>query len=169
MTDLLHALGIQWSVLLAQMVNFLILIFILMKFVYSPVLRIIDQRRAIVEESIRKAKEIDQHAEQLDRERTTILRKADEEAGAILKRAKTEADAIRLETENAARVHAEQLITKGMQQLENERAKVMKDIQERLAHAIVLSAEKILRREFSAEDQASFETELKENLPTLLP
>jgi hypothetical protein len=42
------------------------------------------------------------------------------------------------------------------------------DIQNKLAHAIVQSAEKILRREFSKEDQKQFEAELKENLPALL-
>lgn len=168
MNDILHALGIQWSALLAQAVNFGILVFVLAKFVYKPVLKVIDERRALVAESMEKVKEIDLHKEQIDRDRTIILRKADEEAGQLLGRAKSEAEAIRIEIEKAAKVHADQIITKGRQQLEVERGHVVKEVQDKLAHAIVLSAEKILRREFSKEDQESFEVELKKNLPTLL-
>lgn len=168
MSDILHALGIQWSALLAQAVNFGILVFVLVKFVYKPVLRIIDERRALIAESMEKVKEIDRHKEQIDKDRTTILRKADEEAGQLLGRAKSEAEAIRTEIEKGAKAHADQIILKGRQQLEIERGQVVKEIQDKLAHAIVLSAEKILRREFSKEDQQNFEDELKKNLPTLL-
>ena len=168
MLDLLHALGIQWSVLLAQVVNFAILIFVLQRYVYGPVLKVIDERRSVVTESLKKAEEIDKNKEDLDKERVKILRKADEEAGALLGRAKVEADSIRAEIEKAAKAQAAGIIAKGEQQLLNDRATMITDIQHKLAHAIVLSAEKILRREFSKEDQQSFEEELKQNLPSML-
>lgn len=168
MVEILHALGIDWFALLAQAVNFAILVFVLVKFVYKPVLKVIDERRTLVAESMEKVKEIDRHKEQIDHDRTKILRQADEEAGQLLGRAKTEAEAIRIEIEKAAKLHADQILTKGRQQLEMERSQVAKEVQDKLAHAIVLSAEKILRREFSQEDQENFEAELKKNLPTLL-
>jgi F-type H+-transporting ATPase subunit b len=168
MTDLLNALGIQWSVLLAQTVNFVILVFILKRFLYKPVLKVIDQRRDLIADSMKKVQEIDKRKEELDKERVKILRKADEEAGALLKRAKEEAESMRTEIEKAAQAQASHILQKGMEQLDNERAIMVKEIQNKLAHAIVLSAEKILRREFSKEDQDSFESELKKNLPSML-
>ncbi len=168
MTDLLHAFGIQWSVLLAQIINFTILIFILSRFVYKPVLKIIDERRAVIAESMEKVKEINRGKEQLDIDRAVILRKADEEAGELLERAKAEAEAVRTEIEKAAKLQASQILVKAKEQLENERATMVREIQNKLAHAIVLSAEKILRREFSKDDQENFEDELKKNLPSLL-
>lgn len=167
MEDLVHALGIQWSVLIAQMVNFAILVFILSRFVYKPMLKVIDERRDMVAESMKKVKEINRHKELIDDERIAILKKADEEAGRMLEQAKTEAEALRAEIEKAAHAHAEQIVAKGLQQLEIERVRVAKEVQNKLAHAIVLSAEKILRREFSKEDQEHFENELKQNLPAL--
>lgn len=168
MRELSSALGIQWSALIAQMVNFAILLFILRRFVYKPVLRIIDQRREMVARSVRNTEEIARHKEIVDRERALILRKADGEAGALMERAKTEAETLRTEVEKSARAQAGQIVAKGIEQMENDRAAMVKEIQNKLAHAIVLSAEKILRREFSREDQESFENELKENLPSLL-
>jgi F-type H+-transporting ATPase subunit b len=168
MTELVHALGIDWYALVAQVVNFGILIFVLTRFVYKPVLKLVDQRRAAIEKSLEDAREITKRKELLDKERADVLRKADTEAGQLLERAKTEAEAIRQEIEKEARAHSKQLVAKGMQQLENERIKMMHDIQHKLAHAIVQSAEKILRREFSKEDQQQFEQELQQQLPTLL-
>ncbi|OGJ59435.1 ATP synthase F0 subunit B [Candidatus Peribacteria bacterium RIFCSPHIGHO2_01_FULL_55_13] len=167
MGDLVHALGIQWSALMAQMVNFAILIFVLARFVYKPILKVIDERRAMVEKSVETAREIDQFKERVDQDRLVILRKADEEAGQMLEKAAQNAEALRTEIEKAAHAHAAQIMKKGMEQLDVERARVAKEMQSKLAHAIVLSAEKILRREFSKEDQESFEKELKENLPAL--
>lgn len=168
MGDLVHALGIQWSALIAQMVNFAILIIVLTKFVYKPVLRIIDERRAIVAASLKKAEEIDRRQEIIDAERTAILRKADLEAGALLERAKGEAEAMHAEIEKTAKQEALQTLKKGMEKLEKERSIMFREVQGKLAHAIVLSAEKILRREFSKEDQQNFEEELKKNLPSML-
>ncbi len=168
MADLLHALGIQWSVLLAQVINFAILVFVLSRYVYKPLLGVIDRRRETISEAMEQAKEIERSKEELDRERVAVLRKADEQAGALLERAKGEADALREEIESSAKAQAKSTLAKGREQLEHDRVTMMNEIQHKLAHAIVLSAEKILRREFSKEDQDAFEDELKKNLPSML-
>lgn len=168
MNDILHALGIQWSALLAQAVNFGILIFLLARFVYKPVLKVIDDRRKAIADSMQQVKDIEKQKERIDQERAVILRKADEEGGELLARAKTEAEAIRTEIESAAKAQAKQILAKGMEKLEVERARLIRDVQDKLAHAIVKSAETILRREFSKEDQQSFEEELKKNIPAMI-
>ncbi len=168
MNDILHALGIQWSALLAQAVNFGILIFLLARFVYKPVLKVIDDRRKAIADSMQQVKDIEKQKERIDQERAVILRKADEEGGELLARAKTEAEAIRTEIESAAKAQAKQIVAKGMEKLEVERARLVKDVQDKLAHAIVKSAETILRREFSKEDQENFEEELKKNIPAMI-
>ncbi len=168
MDQILQAFGIQWFSLLAQVINFSILVFVLARFVYKPVLKIVDQRRDAIAESMKQVADIQNQKELVDKDRVKILRKADEEAGALLERAKLEAEAIRTEIEKSAKAQAAQIVTKGMQQLENEKATMIRELQTKLAHAIVLSAEKILRREFSKEDQESFEEELKKSLPSML-
>lgn len=168
MQEILQAFGIEWSSLLAQIINFGILVFILSRFVYKPVLEMVDRRRAVIAESMEQAKEIERGKQKLEQERADMLKKADVEGGVLLQRAKDEAESMRAEIEKAAHAHAQQLVAKGMAQIEAERAQVVKDIQTKLAHTIVTSAEKILRREFSKEDQASFEAELQKNLPSLL-
>lgn len=168
MEALVHALGIQWSALIAQTINFLILLFILTRFVYKPILNVIDERRQLVAESIRKAEEIDRHAALLDQERSEKLKHTDEKIGVMLGQAKADAEAIRAEILKEANTSAAQTLEKGRQKLLSDRAQMMKELQQKLAHTIIHSAEKILKREFSKEDQAEMEADLEKALPTLL-
>lgn len=163
--QLLQAFGVHWSLLLAQVVNFILLIIVLNKFVYGPVLKVIDQRRKIAAETIEKAKEIAHLRQSMEREHKDVLRKADEEAGAILQRAKAEAEALRKETEEQAHHKAEQIVEAGMRRLEGERASVLAELQQTLGKLIVLSTEKILRRALSDEDQKRLVTHLQDSLP----
>lgn len=62
MQELLEKLGIQWQLLLAQGVNFLIILFVLKKTAYGPLMKMLRERREKVEQGIRDA---DRAAEQL--------------------------------------------------------------------------------------------------------
>ncbi len=166
--EILHALGIQWSLLIAQVINFAILLFLLAKYVYRPILGVIDRRREIEKTSMEKAEEVDRMHERSEKERQELLKKADQEAGAIVERAKAQATALQTEIETAAHAEAQQILDKGRKQLENERNQVMSDVQQTLAKVIVASTEKILSREFSPEDQKRIMAELQKSLPSLL-
>ncbi|TSC55412.1 MAG: F-type H+-transporting ATPase subunit b, partial [Parcubacteria group bacterium Greene0416_79] len=52
MPELLHALGINWGVFIAQIVNFTILLLVLAKFVYRPVMKLLDGRREKIRETL---------------------------------------------------------------------------------------------------------------------
>jgi len=54
MAELFHALGIEWPILIAQVVNFAILLVVLWKFVYTPVMRLLDARREGVLKAIER-------------------------------------------------------------------------------------------------------------------
>ena len=60
MSDLLSQFGINWTLLIAQMVNFAVLVWVLAKFVYKPVIRVLDERRERIENSLTQAKSIEQ-------------------------------------------------------------------------------------------------------------
>src|SRR5437868_5641633 len=102
MNEISQAFGIDWASLIAQIINFCILVFILSRFVYKPVLNMVDERRKMIAESMEKAKEIEKSKELMEQERAAILRKADVEGGVLLQRAKDEAEAMRGEIEKQA-------------------------------------------------------------------
>ncbi len=85
MSDLLSKLGINGQLLLAQAVNFLILLYLLNRFAYKPLLKAMKDRRTRIEEGLTKAKEADQRlldAQDMAKDR---LRKAEAESLTMLR------------------------------------------------------------------------------------
>lgn len=95
MQQLLSQLGINWSLLLSQAVNFALLLIVLRIFVYKPLLKLLHDRREKIEGGLVKAEEADRRLHEVDEINKGKIKHAEMEALGILK--KTEADAKELE------------------------------------------------------------------------
>ena len=166
--ELLSKLGIDWKLLIAQIVNFGILLGVLTFFVYKPLLDVLEARRKRIEKSMEDAKRIEEQKKEMELIRIEELKKIDQEAGAFLERAKHQAEKIKMEILAAATKEAEQLLAKARQQLSDERAQVMQEVQGALTSAILRLTEKIIEREFSASEEERMTLALSKDLPALL-
>ncbi len=166
--ELLTTLGIDWKVMLAQLINFVILIVVLSYFVYRPILRLIDDRRERVRKSMEDAKAIENQKRELDQFKTEQLRKMDAESGKFLEEARHQADAARKEILAHAEKEAQQILAKAKQQLGDERERMMAEIQKNLAAVVVKMAEKVIEREFSKGDQDRLLGTISKELPALI-
>jgi F-type H+-transporting ATPase subunit b len=151
--ELLAKLGINWQLLLAQIVNFAIVAGVLTVLVYKPLLNAIDARRERIKKSIDDAKRIERETAQLEEFRTAQLKKIDEEAGVLLQSAKKEADAAKQQILDGAQAEANRILQRGEQKLTEERARVLSEVQGNVADMILRMTQKILQREFSPADQ----------------
>lgn len=95
MQELLGQLGINWSLLISQAVNFVLLLIVLRIFVYKPVLKLLHDRRERIEGGLVKAEEADRRLHEVDIIGKEKIKHAENEAVGILK--KTESDAKTLE------------------------------------------------------------------------
>jgi F-type H+-transporting ATPase subunit b len=95
MSQLFSQLGIDWPLLLSQAVNFLILLVILRLVAYKPLLKLLHDRRAKIEEGLIKAKEADTRLQEIEEVGKGKIREAETQSLNILK--KTESDARVLE------------------------------------------------------------------------
>lgn len=166
--ELLAKLGVDWKLLLAQIVNFTILLAVLSLFVYRPLLRIIDERQKRIRNSMEDAKKNAHEKEELLKAREEALRKIDQECGAFLEKAKNDAERLKEENLHIADIEAKNLLTKGREELRHERAQALQDMQKSLTAAILQMTEKILEREFSPHDQERILTKIERSLPSLL-
>ena len=166
--ELLSKLGIDWKLLLAQVVNFGMLLGVLAAFVYRPLLDLLDARRERIAKAMEDAGRIEGQKKELEPIRITELQKIDQEAGAFLERAKEQAEKIKADILQVASKEAEGLLAKGKQQLEGERARVMGEVQMILTKVILEMTEKILEREFSPDDEKRLMHSLAKDLPSLL-
>jgi F-type H+-transporting ATPase subunit b len=115
-----------------------------------------------------EAKRIEGHKSEMEKIRVEKLKEIDREAGIFLERAKETAEKMKGEILSAAEKEAAELLAKGRRQLADERARVLNEVQAMLTKIILEMTEKILQREFSADDEKRLVSHLTKDLPQLL-
>src|SRR5882724_11377843 len=91
MIELIEKFGIDWRILLAQVVNFIVVLIVLGKFVYKPVMKMLNKRREDIEHGIKSAKEAEEKLRDADNMRLRTEKEAKEQAFQVI--SKAEADA----------------------------------------------------------------------------
>lgn len=145
MQEVIHAFGIDWRLLLIQAVNFFLLLWVLKHFVYRPVLRMLDERRATISEGVRAAREASERVEQVALETQTMraaaVKEADEVMNAARKSARAEGEKMLAE----AGARGEALMTQAKTEAARERERALKEAEREVARLSILAAEKVLR------------------------
>lgn len=101
MSQLLSQLGIDWRLLIAQAVNFFLLLVILRLYVYKPLLKMLHDRRQRIEDGVVKAEEADRRLSEAEQLKLHKVKEGEAAAMALMR--KTEVDA----KETEARMLAE--------------------------------------------------------------
>ena len=166
--ELLSKLGIDWALLIAQIVNFSILVGVLSFFVYKPILNVIDARREKIRKAMEDAKSIENQKKEMEVHRAAELHRIDLECGAFMEKTKQQAEKMKQEILASARGEADAALAKGRKQLDDERSRVFADVQTVLSSMIIKMTEKIIEREFSKADQDRILASLEKELPSIL-
>jgi len=95
MSELLHSLGIEWHILIAQIINFAILLGVLVKFVYRPVLKVIDERKEGVAKALDREEKAVAKLAAAENDREKILAQARVEASALIEEAKRDGEEVK--------------------------------------------------------------------------
>lgn len=146
--ELFEIFGLDLYIVLAQIVNFVIILYILKRFLYKPLFNIIRKREALIKESVDKADEQRRALENAQAEEKKILKKASETASQIVKDAKDEADSIVRKAQDKAKDEAARIIADAKSQIEIERketeSKLLKDVTRLSVELLRKSLSKIL-------------------------
>lgn len=142
MEQIIADFGVKPVLLAAQIVNFLVLFLILKKFLYPPILKVLEQRREIVANSIDNAEKIEQRLQRLEDESSQKLAEVSKEAQKILDTASNSADEIISKAHQQAQADIERMLEKGQQSLLQEREKMQREMREELMQLVVLGIEK---------------------------
>ena len=160
---LFSALGIDWQLLGLQGIAFLILVFLLGKFVYPKLVAAIDAREKAISESVEAASKAEAKAEEAQAEVKKVLSDARKEAGEIVATAKKEATAQVEAAEAKAKKRAEHIATEAKEQLAQDITKAKAELRRETTELVALATEKIVRDKLDANrDGKLIEAALKE-------
>lgn len=136
--------GLDGQIFLAQAINFLIVLVILWKFVYKPVVRMLDERTEKIEKSVKQANEIEERVAKIESEKDDILNAARKEAQTIAEEAHAAANKRRDEMIDSAKREVERVIAQGKDQLAKEKTAMMRDLRKDIVDVTVKAVARIL-------------------------
>lgn len=162
MSELLTKLGIDWKLLIAQIVNFLVLLFILWKFAYGPVLGMLEKRQKKIEKGLKDADEAHKKLAESAELQKEILRKARTEAKDIVEKSREQAEKSKSEIAAEAKVQAEKILAGAKAEIEQEKQKTIAEIKSEIGGIVIAATEKIIDEKMDGKkDKELIEKSLK--------
>lgn len=154
--SLFEQFGIEWSFLIAQIISFSILAFVLYRHGFKPILAAVDERQKKIESGLAYADEMKEKLEKAQVESEAVLRKAAIEAQAVVTDArKTAKEMLEKQTREAAAQGAA-IIEKARQGIDLERRKMIAEVRTEIARLVTLTTAKVLSKELSAGEKSRF-------------
>lgn len=149
MSELFAAFGINWKLIVAQMVNFGALVFLLSYFLYRPILNLLDERREKIAKGVKDAEEAAAKLASSHAEGKEIVGKSVKEAEGLLSEARTRAEEKGVELMKAAQSRADAVLADASARANEARRQALASSEREIAKAAMLAAEKIMRSKTS--------------------
>lgn len=152
--DLFSALGIDWRLLLLQIIAFLILVFLLAKFVYPWLIKQVDERQASIEAAAKAATKAQEAAAESESQVSQLLAEARKEADGILSNAKLEASELLSASEQKARSVAEQIAAEAQADIKKSIETAKRELHNETLELVALATEKVIHKKLDAKADA---------------
>src|SRR3989338_8690006 len=153
--ELLSALGIDWKILIAQVLNFVLLGFILYKIGYKPILKFVQERTAKIEHGIEQAEQAKAALDSAAVEQNRILQEAKQSAQRLLDEAKAQSLQQGQTIVERSKTEAGKVIDQAKQNIRLEHDKMLQAAKAELTDVVILVCERVLREKLIAkEDKA---------------
>lgn len=144
--EALDSLGINLGAVIWHAINFVILLLILRRFLYRPVLRMLDERSTRIRESLEQAERLRQETARLEEQSRGILDEAKQEGARLLAQANQNAERILATARQEAREEQERLIQRAREEIARERDQAFQELREQVADLAVLAAGQVVGR-----------------------
>jgi F-type H+-transporting ATPase subunit b len=157
-------LGIDYKLLIAQVINFALVFFVVNKFIAKPFMKYLSEERKKDIEKERIVAELQTKEERMQQEDTKWRKKMKVEQEKILAETKKTAEELKKDILAEARTEAEELLSNAKKQVEDERNNFYKEVKTHIANVSVLVIEQALRKHLTADVQKQLTTHVLENL-----
>lgn len=148
--------GLKPSLIVAQGINFILVMIVLWKFAVKPVVTTLDERQQKIADGLQYAEEMKTQLAEAERERAEKIKEAAQDAQRILSEAREQSkEMIEQKTQEAAN-QAESIIRKASEATELERQKMLSDVRQEVARLVVATSSRVLAKELSDADKQSF-------------
>ena len=163
-SKILGDFGISWPFILAQILNFSVVAFILWKFAFKPVLSTLDERQQKIAAGLKYADDMKAKLDATQQETAAILKKASIEASRIIDEARKSAKDHLDKQVQEATAKANEALAKGQQSIELEHKKMLADARHEIARLVVTTTERVLAKKLTEADRAAYNDDASREL-----
>jgi F-type H+-transporting ATPase subunit b len=146
-------------------ITFLILVVLLSKFAWGPIVKMLDERERTIRDAIEQAKKERAEAEKLLAEQKESLAAAYREASELAKKNQQEVEAVRAELTARAKKEADDLIASARRQIQDEKAKAIAELKVQVADLAIDAASRIIKANLDEKAQRALVEEYIRQLP----
>ena len=157
---MVEALGISLKEFIFYLINFLILMGVLTRFLYKPFLNMLATRKQSIKDALDNAELTNRRADEKMEQYSKRISKVEEESREIIRTAKIKADAQARDIIEDARKEAGDIIAKAEKTIEKEKEKAMEEMKQEIAVLAVMAAEKIVEHEIQRAGQEAIVEEV---------
>jgi F-type H+-transporting ATPase subunit b len=158
-------LSVDSTLVWGTLVVFALFAWILGRFAWGPLLKIVDEREKTIREQVDSAEQAAAEAKSLLVQHQEMLKGAGREREEILGKALKEADGLRTELVGKARAEAEQAIARAREQMQREKEQALVDIRTQVADIAIEAASRIVRSSLTEEAQRKLVDDYIRDLP----
>lgn len=151
--EVLHDFGFEPLLLVAQIINFLIIAYLLKRFAYKPILTLLQNRKNTIQQGLEQAEQARKLLEQANEKETALLKNAQLTAQKMQEDAKKQSDIILKLAEENTKKRTEQLLAQAKQQIEVETKKAEKRLEKHTSELAVTFLQKAVSELFTQKDQ----------------
>jgi len=144
-------LGINLPLLIAFIVSFVILFALLSRFLYKPVMKMLDERAKRIKESMQRAEATKEEYARAGEEVKGLIGKAREDGQALVGQAAEIGERLKQEAKEGARKEALAIVDRTRAELEEERDRIIDDLRREFVDISISAAEKVIKETLDKE------------------
>jgi F-type H+-transporting ATPase subunit b len=153
---ILTNLGFDWRVALANLVNFLIIVWILKKFAFKPIETAIKNREDKIKKGIEDAERATTEFQMAKQVCDKMISEAKTEANKIIASSQSQSEKIIAEAKVLQDEQTKQIILKAKKLIKQEKEKMLQDLKKEVVDLVIISTEKFVKKDLKKEDQEEF-------------
>jgi F-type H+-transporting ATPase subunit b len=162
--DILKQFGVDWPHFIAQLVLFLIVYFVLNRFAFGPLLKVLEERRKRIEESQLNAEKIKKQLAEAELRYQEILRKANDDAQVMIDESRKNNEAFsQREMEKAVKESAA-IVERARHEITSERNRMVDEVKREMVSLVVKTTAQVAGKVLSPDDQKRLSEEASKEL-----
>lgn len=151
MDELVKTFHIDWKLLVAQIVNFTIVLAVLWHFALKPLNKVMNKRTTDIEQSLKNAEEVEKKLKQAAEAKDRIVIDAKKEAQVIMEKSSQDAEKIKNDKLQETRTEMEKIVAKTKAELASEKEKMVSEAKAEVGGLVIKASSKIVGKNLDSE------------------